>query len=223
MSAHSHTALAENRELLGELLHSVSQPLTTLRCSLELSLAEAVERRQQTITTALEQTEAVIAMIQLMREHLDAEQGEAKGPPVGLTPILTSLIGDLATWAALREVHIRVMGTCPAELPVNPFWLRRAFEYLITAMIERQPAGGEITLWMMETPSGVLLRLEGERGFEKAQLNSNRTCDSAVATMRWVRLAIATRVLEKAGATLGFDDGARGVVLRLPVSRGSAI
>jgi len=215
MSAHSYSPLPENRELLGELLHSVSQPLTTLRCSLELSLDEAAEQQQQTITTALEQTENVIAMIQLMREYLDAEHGETEGLATALMPVLTSVCDDLATWAALREVRIRMMGSCSAELSIKVSWMRRALEYLLSAMIERQPAGSEITFRMSENPLEVLVRIEGERGLG-IQSNSNHTRDSVGSTMRRVRLAIAGRVLESAGATLAFDDGAPGFVLRIP-------
>lgn len=210
MSAHSYSPLPENRELLGELLHSVSQPLTTLRCSLELSLDEAAEQQQQTITTAIEQTENVIAMIQLMREYIDAEQGEAEGPAIALMPVLTSLSDDLSPLAALRGVRLRMMGTCSGELPVNPSWMRKALEYLLSAMIERQPAGSDITLRMSENSLEVLVRIEGDRSFG---IPPNSTRDAVGATMRRVRLAIAARVLESAGVTLGFDDG---LVLRIP-------
>ncbi len=213
MSAHSYSPLPENRELLGELLHSVSQPLTTLRCSLELSLDEAAEQQQQTITAAMEQTENVIAMIQLMREYLDAEHGEAEGPAIALMPVLASVSDDLSSLAALREVRIRMMGTCSAELPIKVAWMRKALEYLLSAMIERQPAGTEIILGMSENPLRVRVRIEGERGIHS---NSNRTRDSVGSTMRRVRLAIAARVLEGAGSTLAFDDGAPGFVLRIP-------
>lgn len=217
MSTHSYSPLAENRELLGELLHSVSQPLTTLRCSLELSLDEAADQQQQTITAAMEQTESVIAMIQLMREYLDAEQGGTEAPASALMPVLASVSDDLSPLAELREVRIRIMGACSAELAIKVPWMRRALEYLLSAMIERQPAGGEITLRMSESPSEALVRIEGERGLG-IQPNSNRTRDSAGSTMRRVRLAIAARVLESAGVMLAFDDGVPAIVLRIPLA-----
>ena len=212
MSAHSYSPLPENRELLGELLHSVSQPLTTLRCSLELSLDEAADQQQQTITTALEQTEDVIALIQLMREYLDAEHGRAEGPANALMPVLTSVSDDLSTWAALREVRIRMMGSCSAELSIKVPWMRKALEYLLSAMIEGQAAGSEIAVRMSENPSGVVVRIEGERGLG---IRRNPTRGFVGSTMRRVQLAIAAGVLESAGAMLAFDDG-RGVVLRIP-------
>ncbi len=215
MSAHSYSPLPENRELLGELLHSVSQPLTTLRCSLELSLDEGAEQQQRTITTALEQTEDVIVLIQLMREYLDVEHGEAEGPAIALMPVLTSVSDDLSPLAALREVRIRMMGTCSVELSMKAAWMRRALEYLLSAMIERQSAGGEVVCRLSETPTEALVWIAGQL---RIQSSSKRTRDSAGSTVRRVRLAIAARVLESAGVTLAFDDGAPGLVLRIPLT-----
>jgi hypothetical protein len=75
----SHQRLVRDPDVVGELLHSLSQPLTGLLCSLELSLhlpaglslQEIVEQRQQSVAAALEQTEKVIALVQSLRDYLD--------------------------------------------------------------------------------------------------------------------------------------------------------
>jgi len=76
---HSDQRLPRDPDVLGELLHSLSQPLTGLLCSLELSLhlpaglslEEIVEQRQESVAAALEQTEKVIAVVQSLRDYLD--------------------------------------------------------------------------------------------------------------------------------------------------------
>jgi hypothetical protein len=76
---HSGQRLTRDPDVVGELLHSLSQPLTGLLCSLELSLhlpaglslEEIVEQRQQSVAAALEQTEKVIALVQSLRDYLD--------------------------------------------------------------------------------------------------------------------------------------------------------
>ena len=82
-------------DVLAELLHAMIQPLTGLRCALELSLARsfaaplhlssqaAAEQQRETVVIALQQTEKVIGMVQLMREYVDAEQ---LGPAVDPCP-----------------------------------------------------------------------------------------------------------------------------------------
>jgi signal transduction histidine kinase len=202
----------------------LSQPLTTLRCSLELSVAE---QQQLTVAAALEQTETVIGMIQLLREFLEAEQGIGEAPAVPLMPILQSVSSELATVAAVRGVRLRLSGTCTVKVRLGEARLRRALEYLVMAMIDRQPAGSELTLLMSERPEGTVLR--GERGYGAPKRSRAETSlpgatagdlqarrDSVGDTMRRVRLAIAARVLESAKATLSFDDGVPGFVLRIP-------
>jgi signal transduction histidine kinase len=227
-SGHSFSGNPRDQELLGDLLHSLSQPLTTLRCSLELSIDGVTDQQQQTVSAALQQTETVIGMIQLMREYLDAEQGAGEHA-VALMPVLRNIGEDLSSIAALRNIRLRVLGTCAARVRIAEPRLRLALQYLILATIERQPAGSEITLLAAEGPAGAVLRAQGERSFlpseagglEKNSVNRQSKRDSVGQTMRRVRLAIAGRVLETAGAELVLGDGAPGFVLRIPRPRGA--
>jgi len=216
--------------VLGELLHSLSQPLTSLRCSLELSIEEVAEQQQESVSVALQQTEKVIGMIQLMREYLDAEQPGPEACPVALAPAMRSVIEELSSIAAVRGIRLRLVGTCTATVPVPESRLRLALQYLIATTIEAQPMDGKVTLLLGEGPAGTVLRAEGERvrdldfrnrkkSATSPQMKRDRAGATSASTLRRVRLAIASRVLESAGASLVFGDGdgdANGFVLRVP-------
>jgi len=237
MSASSHLLkLPGDPDVLGELLHSLSQPLTSLRCSLELSLDDVREQQQESVSVALQQTERVIGMIQLMREYLDADQSGPGGSLAALASTLRSVVEELSSIAAVRGVRLCLVGTCAAKMPVPELRLRLALQYLITAMIEAQPVSGRVMLLLGEGPAGTVLRAEGERGFremdfrepnlrEMEQSAPSPTRDAATATsaagttLCKVRLAIAGRVFESAGASLVFNNGhvgPTGFVLRIP-------
>lgn len=215
--------------MLGELLHSLSQPLTGLLCSLELSLQlrpdlsieQVAEQQQASVSVALQQTEKVIGMIQLMREYLDAEQPAPEAFSSALAPATRSVIEELSSIAAVRGVRLRLVGTCTATLPVPESRLRLVLQYLIATLIEAQPPGGKVMLLLGEGPTGAVLRVEGERGFRDQEQRVTNSSTS-VPTLRRVRLAIASRVLETAGASLVFGDGDHaalgpaGFVLRIP-------
>jgi hypothetical protein len=184
MSASSHlvSKLAPSPDVLAELLHSLSQPLTSLQCSLELSLdnplepslelsrEEVAERQRETVAVALHETGRVIGMIQLMREYLDAGQPgpqdfsaalEPASDPLlesALEPIMRSVIDELSSIAAVRAVRLFVEGTCTATLRVAELRLRLALQYLITPLIEAQPVGGKVALLLREDPARTLLR-----------------------------------------------------------------
>ena len=217
--------------MLGELLHSLSQPLTGLRCSLELSLQlpldlsieQAAEQQQAGVSVALQQTERVIGMIQLMREYLDAEQPAPEAFSSALAPATRSVIEELSSIAAVHDVRLRLVGTCTATLPVPESRLRLALQYLITALIEAQPVGGKVVLLLGEGPAGAVLRAEGERGFRglgfRDQGQSVTISSTSGPTLRRARIAIASRVLESVGASLVFAGGdvdPAGFVLRVP-------
>jgi len=116
--------------------------------------------------------------------------------------------------------------------------LRLALQYLIATMIEAHPVGGKVTLLLGEGPAGTVLRVEGERDFRQrnfhqpefretgpgatsapAKRDRARTRSASISTLRRVKLAIARRVLETAGASLvlgASDAGPTGFVLRIP-------
>jgi signal transduction histidine kinase len=224
-------------DVLGELLHSLSQPLTSLRCSLELSLdfprelpiQEAVELQQESVAVALQQIEKVIGMIQLMREYLEAEQPGPQVRPSRVAPALSSVIDELSSIAAVRAVQLRLVGTCTATLSLPEARLKLALQYLIASLIDAQPAGGKVTLLLGEGPAGTVLRAEAgppcrESNFPNADQNSTTqpatrnpalAVPASVAALRRIRLAIASRLLEGAGASLvfgGSSDIARSSV-----------
>ena len=74
------TAAAQNQGMLQDLLHVLSQPLTTLHCALEHSLG-ADDPAQGDVALALEQTDRVIDAVRLMREYLEAEEGRFLAEP----------------------------------------------------------------------------------------------------------------------------------------------
>jgi hypothetical protein len=111
-----------------------------------------------------------------------------------------------------------MVGTCRATLPVSELQLRLALQYLIAAAIEAQAEGGKVTLLLGEIPAGVVLRVEGESNLRELNVAPTASVSESVLILRRVRLAIASRVLESAGASLVIADGGvtAGFVLRIP-------
>jgi signal transduction histidine kinase len=216
MSTSSHSFLKPPHvpDVLGELLHSLSQPLTSLRCSLERLIDEEVEQRQESVAAALQQTERVTGMVQLMREYLDAERGEPETFSSAVAPVLQSVIEELASIVAVRGVRLRLGGTCTATMPIPESGLRLALQYLIGSTIEAQPAGGRVTLLLGEDSEDAVLRVEGGCGLRPLEQTA-----TSLPTLHGVRITIARRTLETAGASLVFSGGAggpNGFVLRIP-------
>ena len=213
---HSIVGLPQSPDVLGELLHSLSQPLTGLLCSLELSLEHAAEQQQESVAMALQQTEKVIGLIQLMREYVDAERPGSSAFSTALMPALRNLIEELSSIAAARHVQLHLAGGCTATLAMPEARLRLALQYLIMAVIEAQPEGGKVMLALTNSPAGTVLRTESD-GVSRG---SSRPTSNTAATLSRAKRAVASRVLETAGASLVCGDGGSGseagFVLRIP-------
>jgi signal transduction histidine kinase len=204
----------QDQAVLGELLHSLSQPLTTLRCSLELSVEKVSGHKQDAVSVALEQAERVIGMVKLMREYLDAELGTPPPHPVALAPALYAVVEQLSSVATARQIRVQLTGTSAASVSVAEPQLQMALRYLINALIELQPTNREIVLRLEENPSESLLHGQVMRSTWTALQPRH---DPVGVTLRRVKLAIAGRVLESGGASLVFDDGEQSAfVLHIP-------
>lgn len=215
-SSHSVLNLPPTPDVLGELLHSLSQPLTSLRCSLELSIDDEAEQRLESVAVALQQTEAVIGMVRLMREYLDAERGESEAFSSALAPALRSVTEDLSSIAEVRGVRLRLVGTCAAAIPLPESRLRLALQYLIASVMDAQPDGGKVMLLLGQNPTGSVLRVEGGRGRRRSKQNV-----TTAATLHRVRLLIATRALSSAGALVEMSEATgdvNGFILRVPLT-----
>lgn len=220
-AAHLSSFKLQDQDVLGELLHSLSQPLTSLRCSLELSFDEVAVQQQAAMGIALQQTERVIGMIQLMREYLGAEQpGPDTARRVPLDRVLRAVIGDMNSLAEVRGVEVHLAGTCSATVSLDEARLRLALQYLVSALVEGADAGEQVLLRLEEGSTESALRA-GVQGIVRVREGyapvPQRRSASIHETLRMVRLAIAQRVLEAGGTLLTLEAGERpGFVLRIP-------
>src|SRR5437870_933126 len=125
------TGRSQDQAVLGELLHSLSQPLTTLRCSLELSAEEVAGRQLDAVSAALVQTDRVIGVVRLMQEYLETESTTAPQASVPLGPVLRTVVDQLLPKASERQLRLRLTGGCSSTVALPESRLRLALQYLI--------------------------------------------------------------------------------------------
>ena len=208
---------SQDQTVLGELLHSLSQPLTSLRCSLELSVEESPGQQQDAVSAALQQTDRVIGVVRLMREYLETESPTSSRAHVPLGPVLRSVLDELSPVAFERQVGLHLTGGCSSTVALAEPRLRLALQYLIGILIEEQPRHRDVTLRLEQGASESELRAQVEPSSELAP-----RLDPVTVTLHRVQLVIAVRLLESAGATLVFvregrpGDEGHGFVLRIP-------
>jgi hypothetical protein len=196
--------LAAGQAVLRDLLHSVSQPLTTLHCALESSLAHDARDRDD-VSVALQQTDRVIETVRLMREYLDAEQAGSSTAPAPLAPALDEALCQLSVLAEAGGVSLFGLGTSTAVVALRKTWLFRALTYLVGSLIENAGVGRAVVIVLRDCGSQIVL----SGNCIPILLASSHGARSEVPIneLMQVKLAIARRALESIGATVEIAAG----------------
>src|SRR6266705_830270 len=92
----STMAGGERRELIFDLFHALNQPLTTLRCSLELTLHQPRTAKQyrDSLAGALRHTEQITWLTTDLRELLEADDASDDRKVLALEVCLRKAVVD---------------------------------------------------------------------------------------------------------------------------------
>ena len=206
---------AQNQGVLQDLLHALSQPLTTLHCALEHSLEADPASQTDNVALALEQTDRVIEAVRLMREYLEAEEGCFLAEPFPLGLAIENVLEELSVLAEARGLQLFALGTSSVALLVKDAWVQRALLYIIALLLESEPAGRAIVVVLEDGASQSVI--SGHSLPAKASFDSSVPSASHSNTLQQVRIAIAQRVLASSGGSVRFySDGNPGFAIRIP-------
>jgi len=202
-------------DVLGNLLHALCQPLTTVRCSLELSLDQFTEAQCGPVSVALEQADQAIETVQLIREYLELQRAPGAMGQVALTSAVQTALEQLALVAEAYRVPLLASVKSTASLTVNEFWLHRALRYLIGPVIEVQARGSAVAVLLEDHGCGSVLSVHS---LNFPQFAARDHYERKVAgRLMQARLGIAQRVFESAGASVELYAGGRpGFAVRIP-------
>lgn len=134
--------IADHSNFVSDIFHKLSQPLTALHCSLELSLAcdETAEEYRASMEAALRNAERLRQSLLLMRELSDADDPGDISTPVALHQLLLDLQEDMLPVFESAGVGLEV--TCdPVQVRGNEAKLTRALFYLLAYLQRRCPHG----------------------------------------------------------------------------------
>jgi signal transduction histidine kinase len=206
---------AHNPAVLQDLLHVLSQPLTTLHCALERSLEADAAAQMDDVAIALKQTDRVIEAVRLMREYLEAEEGCFLAEPFPLGLAIENVLEELSVLAEACGLQLFAFGTSRVALPVKRAWLQRALLYIVALLLESEPAGRAIVVMLEDGAAHSVI--SGHCLPVNASFGSALPSASHSNTLQQVRIAIAQRVLASSGGSIQFySDGKSGFAIRIP-------
>jgi two-component system, OmpR family, sensor histidine kinase VanS len=217
MSA-AHGAKLEQESLLPELLHALNQPLTSLRCSLEVTLLQPrdSDEYRRRLRESLKLTEDITVLASGIRELIDVEQPNAPPRAVSLDKILQFSTRELMPLADAEGVGISVLCTPSLTVLGDEKQLSTAIIYLLSFLLNRSSRGGEVNVQAKRDGEEIALAFELSESV--TQGSGSKPPAQPGAARAYLRLLVARRIFEVAGGTVRVDlDSKRGSIrIRLP-------
>jgi C4-dicarboxylate-specific signal transduction histidine kinase len=222
MMANPAAANGEPRRLVSDLFHQLSQPLTTLCCSLELAQLQTptAEQYGEIVSRTLEQAERVSWLATAIRELFDAGQAGEDGEVLELRWVVEDAVADLLPVAQSAGVQV-----CYSPRFSCPVWfdaqrLRQGLFHLLAFGFASGGPGVVMTIEMEERGADVVLTLtlSGRGEFEGAPAAGPNHEHLPTDLVRRLGLGIARAIFEAAGGSLGLEHGtdSLSVEVRLP-------
>ncbi len=199
------SAACESRQLVSDLFHQLSQPLTTLSCALELALLHTptLEQYGEIVSQAVGQAEKASALATAIRELFGAGQAGENGEVLELRRAAEDAVADLLPVAESAGVQV---GFVPG--PACPVWfdaprLRQGLFHLIGFAIGAGSAGAAVRIELAERAADAMLTLKvsGGAGYDRA-------ADSDLELSKRLGLGMARAIFEAAGGSFHVERSA---------------
>ena len=214
----AHGTKLEQESLLPELLHALNQPLTSLRCSLEVTLLQPrdSDEYRRRLRESLKLTEDITVLACGIRELIDVEQPIAQPRAVSLDKILQFSTRELMPLADAEGVGISVLCTPSLAVLGDEQQLSTAIIYLLSFLLNRSSQGGEVNVQAKRDGEEIALAFELSEGV--TQGSGSKPPAKPGAARAYLRLLVARRIFEVAGGTVRVDlNSKRGSIrIRLP-------
>ena len=226
----------ESPRLVADLFHALSQPLTTLCCSLELTLQQTPTEKQyrESVARALAQAEQVSWLATGIRELLDA--GDA-GPDLEVLQMQAAVhdaVTDLLSVAELAGVRICYLPRSPGSVRFEARRLRRGLFHLMgfvvgwgggaVVRIELSESGEQVVLAL--TVSGEGISREAMESAESPESSSPASSSQDALPRDLTRrlgLGIARATFEAAGGSFRAERGIESMIVEVRLPRVAAV
>ena len=206
----------ERQQLVSELFHALSQPITALRCSLELALHDrAAAPSKENLQTALAHAEKIAQLAIGIRELVQADDPGDERTEIVLEDYLREAMLDMQPVAEAAQVKIQLKGKLRGRVISEPRRLRQALFYWLEFALASAAMGSILDLEISQQESrgiGTLSILRKDSGGLVSGASEVETKSQKLGLR--LGLAIAGRIFEAAGGGLQVQEDEHHLRLR---------
>ncbi len=210
-------AAADQRSLVSDIFHRLSQPLTALQCSLELALIrdQTSGEFRTSVEAALQNADRLRQSLLLLREWSDADDHGDISAPVELRQLLLEVQEDFLPVFEAAGGRFDVI-CAPVQVRGNAAKLARAFFYLLEYLLRGwAPANLSVRVEQVNRQ-----RVEIKMTFSGAGCAASLEDDGSETVLDG-EVEIARRTFRAVGGELALVDSATGQsiwIASLPLS-----
>lgn len=197
-----------------DLFHAISQPLTALRCSLELGLSRtaAAEDAHDALEQALQATERVCQLVHFSRQLAEADRIPALSR-VWLDDLLAELRDEILPVAESKNVKMFLQEMEEIEVLAAEEDLARALFLVAEFALREMHAGEVLALSILPQGASAVVRMERNCHGDLSSFEAPQGFDVPAARRG---LSLARHLLSSMGARIESDPAGRWVQIRLP-------
>lgn len=191
----------EDPQLLADLFHDLSQPLTTLRCCLDISLQKlpSANQNRRDLEIAQEAVESVARLITGIRELVEPPCPTQLHATADLDECLGGLVDDFRPVAESMQRTLSLISKASVQVAIEPRRLRQALFHLLGIALRYCQAGTILHITTLGEVENATLTIQGN------------TVDQPVAVdvllQARLALAIANRIFWAVGGRLQLQSG----------------
>ena len=155
----------EQESLLPELLHALSQPLTSLRCSLEVTLLQPrdSEEYRRRLRESLKLTEDITVLARGIRELIDVEQPVAAPRGVALDKLLRCAVRELLPLADAEGITLSLLCSPSLMTQGDAQQLFTAVTHFLSFLLNLARKGEEVSVQAVVEGHEIALAFETSR------------------------------------------------------------
>jgi signal transduction histidine kinase len=202
------------RQLVSDLFHQLSQPLTIMRGSLELALLQtpSAEQYGEIVSRVLSQAEQASWLVTAIRELFEATQIGENGQVLELRSAVEDAVSDLLPVAEAAGVRI-----CCLPLSACPVWfdaqhLRQGLFHLLGTMVSSGERGAVVKVELNQRGAEGLLALTVSDAKEDDPSSGESDVEHPPQELvRRLGFGIAGAIFAAAGASFSWERAANTV------------
>jgi signal transduction histidine kinase len=210
MNAGSTNADGEYQQLMSDLFHDLSQPLSTLTCLLEVNLllSRPAKRSRHDLKIALQQVHSIVRIVRDLREFADAGNAQQDQQPLPLAACLRDAVADLLPVAESAKVKLSLSSGSECLVNFQASRLRQAVFHLLEFALGSAAAGAEVKITASQDDEAARVVVAVSRVTISPVVRSAESAEwKQRALKRRLGLAIARRIFEIANGCLRAEGG----------------